>query len=206
MLEAPIPENEENRLKSVKELNILDTPSEERFDRIARIAQKLFDVPISTITIVDSDREWFKSCHGLNAKEGERAISFCGHALLEKDLFIIPDTTKDPRFADNPMVIGEPHIKFYAGKAIMGPDGLNVGVFCIKDRKPRTLDSQEQQFLKDLTAIVESELNSEKLTKTLGHLKEKHQELERVNEVMINRELKMVELKNEIKELKKLTE
>jgi GAF domain-containing protein len=203
MLEAPIPDNEEERLNSVKELNILDTPSEERFDRIARIAQKLFDVPISTITIIDSGREWFKSCHGLNTKEGERAISFCGHALLEKDLFIIPDTTKDSRFADNPMVIGEPYIKFYAGKAIMGPSGLSAGVFCIKDRKPRTLDDKDLQFLKDLAAIVENELNSEELSRALGHLKEKNAELERINEVMVARELKMIELKKELEELKK---
>src|SRR5574343_152004 len=122
MKKVPIPKNEEHRIASLYALNLLDTKTEERFDRFTMIATKIFNVPISTITLIDSDREWFKSCRGLPGNEGERAISFCSHALVEEKILIIPDTTKDERFADNPMVIGEPFIRFYAGVPIISSD------------------------------------------------------------------------------------
>src|SRR3989344_1027301 len=103
MKTAPIPENEKERLFSLYKLGLLDTKPEERFDRITRTATKIFNVPISTLTLIDAEREWFKSCQGLTKREGKRAISFCGHALLSNKIFVIPDTTKDKRFADNPM-------------------------------------------------------------------------------------------------------
>jgi GAF domain-containing protein len=137
MQPAPIPKNEQERLASLNKLGLLDTPPEERFDRITRVATKIFNVPISTLTLVDSKREWFKSCQGLSKREGERAISFCGYALLSTTIMIIPDTTKDDRFADNPMVSGEPYLRFYAGVPVTSADGQRIGVFCIKDTKPR---------------------------------------------------------------------
>lgn len=120
--EAPVPENEAQRLKSLYNLRILDTPPEARFDAITKLALSLFKVPISTITLVDSEREWFKSCQGLTAKEGKRAISFCGHALLADNFFIIPDARRDSRFAKNPMVLGKPYIRFYAAVPLRAAD------------------------------------------------------------------------------------
>jgi len=104
MKKPDIPLNEEHRLKTLRSLNILDTASEERFDRLTRMAKRLFNVPIATISLVDEDRQWFKSCIGLTVKETPRDISFCGHAILDDEVFIISDTLQDERFVDNPLV------------------------------------------------------------------------------------------------------
>jgi len=159
MKKAPLPKDELERIKSVYALNILDTPAEERFDRITKEATLIFKVPISTLTIIDARREWFKSCQGLKATEGDRAISFCGHALVEDDMLVVNDTLEDERFADNPMVIGEPHIRFYAGVPIMSSDGKRIGVFCIKDTKPREFSAEDREILKGLTYWAELEIN-----------------------------------------------
>src|SRR3989344_4233430 len=115
MKPAPIPKNEKERLASLHNLGLLDSHPEERFDQITWLATQVFQVPISTLTLVDAKREWFKSCQGLSKREGDRAISFCGHALLAADILVVPDTKKDIRFVDNPMVVGKPHLRFYAG-------------------------------------------------------------------------------------------
>ncbi len=208
MLHAPIPENEVERLESLKKLNILDTAPEERFDRITRCAQRLFDVPISTISLVDTNREWFKSCQGTDVTKGDRSISFCGHAMLADDLLVIPDTHQDERFKDNPMVVGEPHLRFYAGQSLRGPGAHRIGTFCIKDQKPRNMTDKEKENLKDLAAWVELELNASDLSlaldernQTLDKLKHNNQELEEMNELMMDREIRMVELKTEINDL-----
>jgi PAS domain S-box-containing protein len=167
MKKAPIPKNEEERLLSLHKLGLLDTKPEERFDRITRMATKIFNVPISTLTLVDAKREWFKSCQGLPVREGDRAISFCGHALLANDVFVIPDTKKDKRFSDNPMVVGKPFIRFYAGVPIVNVDGERIGVFCIKDKKPRKFSKSDKEMLKDLSAWAELEINSRNLTLAL---------------------------------------
>lgn len=160
MKEAPIPENEKERIEAVHKMAILDTKPEKRFDRLTKEAVKKIKVPISTLTILDSNREWFKSCHGLSKKEGERAISFCGHALLAKNIFFVEDTLEDPRFADNPMVVGSPFIRFYGGIALVDhKTGHYVGVFCIKDTKPRTLSAEEVDIFVDLADRAEAELN-----------------------------------------------
>lgn len=208
MQPAPIPANEEERLKALYKLKILNTPPEERYDRITRIAAHLFAVPISTVTLIDSNREWFKSCYGLENGEGDRAISFCGHAMLADDVFIIPDATKDPRFADNPMVTGEPFIRFYAGVALSSADGHRIGTFCIKDHKPRSLNSEEIVDLKALAAWAELEINSHELSMALEARKKAEDEklaytkgIEDINKLMIGRELQMIKLKEKIKEL-----
>src|SRR3989338_4320581 len=167
MQPAPIPENEKERLISLHKLGLLDTKPEERFDRITRTATKIFDVPISTLTLVDSKREWFKSVCGIDQKEGDRAISFCGHALLANEVFVIPDTAKDKRFSDNPMVIGKPYIRFYAGVPIMNADGERIGVFCIKDIKSRKFSKDNEEMLKNLAAWAELEINSRNLSLAL---------------------------------------
>lgn len=160
MLKAPIPSDEDKRLEAVHRLAILDTEKEERFDAITREAVSRLDVPISMVTILDSKREWFKSCTGLDEKEGERAVSFCGHALMTQNMFVIEDTYKDPRFADNPMVIGSPYIRFYAGFALFDYKTRQpIGVFCVKDTKPRTLSIQEIGIIIELADRAEKELN-----------------------------------------------
>jgi GAF domain-containing protein len=160
MKEAPIPDNEKERIAAVHKMAILDTQSETRFDDITKEAVKKLKVPISTITILDSKREWFKSYQGLNKREGERAISFCGHALLVRNIFFVEDTLKDPRFTDNPMVTGSPYIRFYGGIALLDhKTGQSVGVFCIKDTKPRTLSAKEVETFIDLADRAKNELN-----------------------------------------------
>lgn len=156
---APIPTNEAERQRAVDALGIVDTPHEERFDALTREAIKVLRVPISTITIIDKDREWFKSCQGLDAEEGPRAISFCGHAMLARDVFIVEDTLKDERFKDNPMVVGKPFIRFYAAASLLSEDGHHVGVFCVKDTKPRTLTLEEIDILMDFAKRAEEELH-----------------------------------------------
>lgn len=160
MQKAPIPSNEDKRLCAVRDLNILDTGMEERFDRITTEAIEKFQVPVSTITIVDKEREWFKSAQGLKVKEGPRDISFCGHALVSEVMMIIEDTLKDPRFADNPMVTSSPFVRFYAGKSLYDrKSGFPVGVFCIKDYKPRKMDLNEVNDFLELATKAEDELN-----------------------------------------------
>ena len=167
MKKAPIPKNESKRLASLYALRLLDTPPEERFDQLTRVAVRFFNVPISTLTLVDANREWFKSCQGLSKSEGDRAISFFGHALLEDEILIIPDTAKDPRFADNPMVVGAPYIRFYAGVPILSPDSKRIGVFCIKDIKPREFSKEDKDALVGLAQWAEVEINSRNLSMAL---------------------------------------
>ncbi|KKT24956.1 MAG: Histidine kinase,histidine kinase,PAS domain-containing protein,GAF domain-containing protein [Candidatus Nomurabacteria bacterium GW2011_GWF2_43_8] len=183
MEKAPIPKNEKERLLSLYKLGLLDTKPEERFDRITRTATKIFNVPISTLTLIDAKREWFKSCVGLPVREGDRAISFCGHALLANDVFVIPDTKKDKRFLDNPMVIGKPFIRFYAGVPIVNADGERVGVFCVKDTKPRKFSKNDKEILKNLAAWAELEVNSRNLSLALAEEKKLQKKLtEQYNE------------------------
>ncbi len=161
MKKAPIPDYEKDRLCAVEDLKILDTKIEERFDRITKAAIERFSMPISTITIVDKDREWYKSAQGLSQREGPRDISFCGHALLHEDIYIIEDTQKDPIFADNPMVTSSPFIRFYAGKSIYDRESkLPVGVFCIKDTKPRKMTMQDISDFIGFATQAEEEINT----------------------------------------------
>jgi diguanylate cyclase (GGDEF)-like protein len=154
------PENEASRLAELRRLQVLDTPPEDRYDRVTRIARRLFDVPIALVSLVDETRQWFKSCQGLDATETARDVSFCGHAILGDEIFVIPDAADDPRFHDNPLVTGEPGIRFYAGFPIRGPEGTAVGTLCIIDRQPRDLGEDDRQALIDLGRIVERELAS----------------------------------------------
>jgi len=171
MEKAPIPENESKRLASLHALYLLDTPAEERFDIFTRVATRLFNVPISTLTLVDAHREWFKSCQGLSETRGERAISFCGHALVENEMLVVEDTKKDKRFFDNPMVVKSPHIRFYAGVPIMSADGQRVGVFCIKGTKPRKFSKEDREILKQLAKLVEHQVNAHNLSSMLKEQK-----------------------------------
>ncbi len=154
---APLPPHEAERLRTLRKLHLLDTPPEERFDRITRIAQRLFDVPIALVTFVDADRQWFKSRQGLDVKETPRDVSFCAHAIHGDELFIIPDASRDERFAGNPLVLGEPGIRFYAGAPLAAPDGRKVGTLCLIDRRPRELTSEQKTALRDLADLAQGE-------------------------------------------------
>ncbi|WDO03066.1 sensor domain-containing diguanylate cyclase [Aeromonas allosaccharophila] len=155
-----VPDNERLRLDALRRLAILDSPVEERFDRITRMARNMFDVPIALVSLVDENRQWFKSCCGLPVLETPRDISFCGHAILGEELFVVEDAAQDPRFSDNPLVTGEPHIRFYAGHPLEVGNGLKLGTLCIIDSKPRIFSPRDQALLADLASMVESELQA----------------------------------------------
>ncbi len=176
MPEAARPADEAKRLAALRSLNILDTPAEERFDRITRLAQRLFELPIALISLVDANRQWFKSCQGLDVPETDRSDSFCAHTILEDDVLVIPDATADPRFSDNPLVTGAPFIRFYAGCPISGPDGSKLGTLCIIDRRPRQLNANQVAVLRDLTAWVSTEMSTVTLSEALAiqHESEAH--------------------------------
>ena len=153
------PANEAPRLQALRVRAMLDTPAEERFDRLTRLAQHLFGVQIALVSLIDADRQWFKSRQGLDVCETARDISFCGHAILASDLFVVPDATLDARFADNPLVLGAPHIRFYAGAPLSSSDGYRLGTLCIIDSTPRTLSDKERMMLRDMADLVETEIN-----------------------------------------------
>jgi len=163
MKKPEIPLNEAIRLDALRALNILDTPGEERFDRITRVARRHFNVPIALVSLIDTGRQWFKSRQGLDASETPRDISFCGHAILSNNIFNIPNALKDERFVDNPLVTGPPGIRFYAGAPLHAPGDQRIGTLCIIDDKPREFSSDELTVLRDLADFVEAELERTKL-------------------------------------------
>lgn len=159
MQKPALPADETARLLSLHSLRLLDTPPEERYDRLTRVAKRLFDVEICLVSLVDSDRQWFKSKQGLDACETSRDISFCGHTILEQEVFIVPDASADVRFADNPLVLGDPSIRFYAGCPIRHPSGFRIGTLCLIDSSPRDMTEDEIATFKDMAAMVEDEIN-----------------------------------------------
>ena len=154
-----LPDNELQRLQALRALDILDTPDEERFDRLTRLAKNVLGVPIALVSLVDADRQWFKSRQGLDACETGRDISFCGHAILGSGIFEVTDARFDPRFSDNPLVTGPPNIRFYAGAPLSTPEGFHLGTLCLISDQPRQLTVTERQVLIDLAACIEEELN-----------------------------------------------
>ncbi len=158
MLHAPIPDDDVQRLKVLHDLLILDTPPEERFDRIVEFAASEFEVPIALVSLVDRNRQWFKARVGLQACETSRDISFCGHALVESEALVIPDALADPRFADNPLVLGAPFIRFYAGAPLRVPGSAVLGTLCLIDTRPRRLDRTDLAILGSLRDLVVQEL------------------------------------------------
>jgi GAF domain/Adenylate and Guanylate cyclase catalytic domain/Heme NO binding associated len=152
-----IPANEKARLEELHHLRVLDTPAEERFDRIVRLAATLFRAPIAYVALIDDDRQWFKSRVGMKSEETPRHSSFCGHAILQDAPLIIADARRDLRFASNPMVVGEPFVRFYAGQPVRGPGGHKIGTLCVLDRSPRTLAEHEVLLLQELGAVIEDE-------------------------------------------------
>ena len=158
MTPAPLHPDEEKRLAALRRLDVLDTDPEPAFDRVTRISQRLFDAPISLVSLVDRDRQWFKSRRGLAVTETPRDASFCAHAILGDGVMVVPDAAADPRFVDNPLVVGDPDIRFYAGAPLRNPDGLPVGTLCVIDTKPRDWSPEDSAALADLATVVEHEL------------------------------------------------
>jgi len=150
MKPAPTPKNEQRRLEVLWQYDVLDTVPEEVFDDLTQLASLICQAPISTLTLVDEHRQWFKSKVGLSLAETSRDISFCGHAMLHNGLFIVPDALKDPRFRDNPFVTAEPHIRFYAGAPLISPDGHPLGSLCVIDKVPRELTDDQKKALRVL--------------------------------------------------------
>ncbi len=149
-----LPLNEPERLQALHGLMLLDTPAEERFDRVVRFAAEELNMPIALVSLVDADRQWFKSRHGLDASETPRDISFCGHAILQPGLMIVEDASLDERFADNPFVTGPMHVRFYAGAPLNAPSGECVGTLCVIDTEPRRIDAMERAVLNALRALA----------------------------------------------------
>ncbi|TVQ77232.1 MAG: sensor domain-containing diguanylate cyclase [Phycisphaeraceae bacterium] len=160
MIEPRLSTDEPMRLHRLRCLSQLDTPLEERFERITRLAQRLLDAPIAAISLVDADRQWFKSIQGFAAEETSRRISFCGHAILHDDVLVVEDARRDARFAGNPLVTGPPNVVFYAGCPIRSVDGSTLGSLCVIDRKPRKLSREDLQALQDLAKIAELEFST----------------------------------------------
>jgi len=156
---AALPEDEEERQAAVARLGLLDTPPEERFDRHARIAAAALDAPIALVTLIDRDRQWYKSHYGFDFSETSRDVGFCSHAILGDEPLVVNDALQDDRFADNPVVVGDPHVRFYAGIPLHAADGARVGAFCIVDHKPRRLSAAQLRMLKDIARLVEEELD-----------------------------------------------
>ena len=157
---APLPADEERRLQALHQTGLLDTEAEERFDRYTRIAAALFDVPIALVSLVDKDRQWFKSRMGLDVRETTRDKAFCAHVILGDGVMQVPDALVDDRFADNPLVTDEPRIRFYAGAPLSLGDGSAVGTLCVIDHEARNLDQDQLRLLSDLAKLVERELQT----------------------------------------------
>ena len=172
-MQAPeIPGSETQRMAALHATDLLFTPSEERFDRITRLASKLLGMPIALVSLVTDKCQWFKSAQGLAAAETSREISFCGHAILGEETFVVEDAAHDPRFTDNPLVTGDPKIGFYAGHPLHTDDGSRVGTLCVIDHAPRKLNPEQLEVLRDLAALVETELQR-------GYLNDVHHDLVR---------------------------
>ena len=169
---APLPDNEDERLAELLSYDVLDTEAEQLFDDLTTLASQICDTPIALISLIDPDRQWFKSRVGLDAEETSREIAFCSHAILQDDVFEIPNASLDPRFHDNPLVTGAPDIRFYAGAPLVSPSGHAIGTLCTIDRKPRKLTESQKTPLQPLSKSVVAHLE----------LKRKNRELERTSQ------------------------
>jgi len=169
MIDAHISLDESHRLETLRALRILDSEPEERFDRLTRMAARIFSVPISLVSLVDKDRLWCKSAQGIDIIEIPRCGSMCGQAILQDELFLVPDAHEDERFKNSPIVINNPYLRFYAGFPLKVSNGHKMGTLCIIDKKPRSLDFEDQALFKDLALMAEQEIATVQLS-TLDEL------------------------------------
>ncbi len=187
MQHPPYPSNERNRLNALLRYNVLDTESEQGFDDLTALAAYICGTPIALVSLVDESRQWFKSKFGTDVTQTSREISFCAYTICQpQDLMIVPNTLKDERFAHNPLVTSDPHIRFYAGAPLVTPDGFAVGSLCVIDRVPRELNLQQQQALAALSRQVISQLelrvNVAKLKENINHRQQAEKALRSKNQ------------------------
>ncbi|MEV6629699.1 GAF domain-containing sensor histidine kinase [Actinoplanes sp. NPDC051470] len=178
-MEAPRPSNETDRLAALYALGVLDTEAEKDFDDIVALASHVCDVPMSLVSLIDTDRQWFKARTGTDLTETSRELSFCSHAILGKDLLVVPDAQEDARFSDNPMVRQTGGVRFYAGAPLVTTDGFGLGTLCVIDSKPRRLDVEQLQALRALAGQVTAQLELRRYAVTLANTTARLQELER---------------------------
>lgn len=154
MIAAPLPVNEKDRLEALKRYGVLDSPAEHELEEIVQLASAICQTPISLVSLIDENRQWFKARIGLEVPETNRDIAFCSHVLLEEDMMVVENALEDERFSDNPLVTHEPNIRFYAGTPLITPDGFKLGTLCIIDKQPRKLTEQQRFALKTLSKQV----------------------------------------------------
>jgi len=187
------PSNEAARLAALNRYAILDSEPEQSFDDLVTLAAHVCQTPMATLSLVDDHRQWFKSKLGVEVKETPRECSICAHAIQQRDLFIVSDTLEDPRFRENPLVTGEPYIRFYAGTPLVNEDGFALGTLCVLDREPRQLDAEQKEAINALGRLalrqMELRMNLQLLKDALNdRTREEHArelELKRLEEKLV---------------------
>jgi two-component system, sensor histidine kinase len=168
-MKAPLPATEDARLEALRAYDVLDTPPEQAFDDLTRLASQICGTPVAMVSLVDGDRQWFKSKVGTEATGTPRDVAFCAHAILQTDLFVVPDAEADDRFVDNPLLTSDPHVRFYAGAPLITPDGHAIGTLCAIDRVPRQLSPEQ---LEALRALARQTMTQFQLRRNLKQLQE----------------------------------
>jgi GAF domain-containing protein len=190
---APSTSTEAARVAALNRYAILDSEPEQSFDDLVILAAHICQTPMAMLSLVDDHRQWFKSKFGVEVRETPRDVSICAHTIQQNDLFVVPDTLQDPRFRENPLVTGEPHIRFYAGTPLINEDGFALGTLCVVDRQPRQLDPEQKEAISALGRLalrqMELRMNLELLKEALNdRTKEEHArelELKRLEEKLV---------------------
>ncbi|GHA80154.1 GAF domain-containing protein [Cognatilysobacter bugurensis] len=168
---APLHDREAERLAALHASGAIGAGDEEPFSRFARIARAFADTPVAAISLVDANRQWFRGCAGQWLRESPRSVSFCAHALHEREMLYVPDASADERFRDNPIVTGAPHVRFYAGFPLYLGDGLPIGALCVIDHRPREFNAGQLARLRDLADCLQRELAVQALLREVGSLR-----------------------------------
>ncbi|PHJ61196.1 ATPase [Nostoc linckia z18] len=186
-MKAPLPDNETQRLESLLQYKILDTPAEPAFDDLTRLASFICGTPIALISLIERDRQWFKSKVGLDALETPRDIAFCAHAILQSEVFVVPDATKDERFVSNPVVTSEPHVRFYAGIPLTNPEGYALGTLCVIDHVPRNLSPEQIEALRMLGRQVIKQLEMRRTLASLVLASDKRKQVQKIRKQFLTK-------------------